>query len=852
MKIFLSHSSNDKAIVKKVYDELGAALCHYDAATFSPTGNVSEEIYKALSESTHFVFFASEASLNSQWVKGELERAFDGWMRGTPKRAMVFLLGTVEVHHLPPWMQRYIMREPPSYRHIICRIQSEIDKDNRGSHKVPPFYRQNELKQLETKLLVETSNMPGALLIHGPEGSGRKELINQVYERQFPAIASRKLLIRAPAFVTDKELYRDLVGLITLATPAEFAEIFAKYDSLDSAARVELLCSKILECTTGNQVLIIEGDYSLFTDEGDLPDWLINIIEKLAGNEYPKLAITGYRRPIVFPGQLLDKLIVQEVPALDGDNSKILFNWWLKSLDSPYSAELKNDVYEACTGSPKQLELGAKLLVAQGAGNIAKIRPHLLKTLEGLSRQLLEFLSKDNLCATILAFVANAGFITRSDLTQYLNDANIAPADSINSAISDCSSFGFLIEDDVCLRMPNYLIRGARAIGRDDIISEKLKKLWELQAKSARDVKLDEVTSISTLNEYSLSLLRQGKNIGPIFESIILPSQCLQVARARYEQEDYAETIELCEMAYTSRAALSTDGLIETLRYLGMAAARLGNDEEFSKAISRFSEVQDSPKAQRMTNFVQGFRKRLAGFYDEALSYLQAAHTKRGEFDIHVLRELAFVSLNVGDITNARRHIATALGRASSNHYVLEMAIRVELASAPAAIAQKTEQIEILLERLHSFDSSRDKIYWTIVSCEYHIVMDQTPLAESLLNRFSGIKSAVLDMIRARILMKKKQYPNAVDLLSKLFYMTKGLKVGQRQSTLPIISRALVEASAAVQVVDGIKWFEECRKYLPRQIARQLASEMLDMTNFTKQSIPNGSRALLNSAAGRS
>lgn len=72
MKIFLSHSSSDKDIIEKVFNELGAGICHYDVATFDPVGFVSEQITTALNESTHFVLFASAKALNSGWVQGEL------------------------------------------------------------------------------------------------------------------------------------------------------------------------------------------------------------------------------------------------------------------------------------------------------------------------------------------------------------------------------------------------------------------------------------------------------------------------------------------------------------------------------------------------------------------------------------------------------------------------------------------------------------------------------------------------------------------------------------------------------------------------------------------------------------
>lgn len=237
LKIFLSHTSVDKIIVKRVYDELGAALCHYDEATFDPTGSISKEIHSALNESSHFVLFASPTAIKSQWVQGELSLAFENWMRSGIRRAMVFLLDGAEMHDLPDWLQTYVMREPPTYRHIVCRIQSEIDKENRATSR-PPLYRPTELQRLETKIVVEAAAMPGAVFVHGPDGSGRKALINELYQRQFRGVAARKLYIGTTAYAGERELFRDLVGLTTIATPSEFAALFEAFDALDPKSKL--------------------------------------------------------------------------------------------------------------------------------------------------------------------------------------------------------------------------------------------------------------------------------------------------------------------------------------------------------------------------------------------------------------------------------------------------------------------------------------------------------------------------------------------------------------------------------------------------------------------------------------
>ncbi len=851
MKIFLSHSSTDKTIVKRIYEELGAALCHYDEATFDPTGSISREIQAALSESTHFVLFASPTALHSPWVQGELSRAFENWMRSGIRRAMVFLLDGAEVQDVPDWLRTYVMREPPTYRHILCRIQSEIDKEHRATAN-PPLYRPNELQRLETKILVEAPSMPGAIFVHGPDGSGRKALVNELYARQFRGVAARKLYISTSAYTGERELYRDLVGLTTIATPGEFAKIFDAFVALDAKAKLDALKNEIEECTQGNQCIIIEGDNSLLTEEGRIPEWLVNLLVSLSGKDYPRVAFTALRRPTHLPAIAIDKIIVQEVSELDRKDSIILFNWWLKELKGAFAEPLKDIVFAACAGSPRQLELGAKLLVQEGAGNTSKIKPHLLKTLEGLSRQLLAALSLKEPHATVLAFVANAGHITRSDLTQYAIDAGVCDSETMNEAIAECSSYGFLIEDEVCIRMPDYLVRGARALGRSGRVEDQMKSLLEQQGRRSASFPIDEVTTIAVLNEHCLASLRSGKNIGPVFESIILPSQCLQVARSMYEREKYRETYSLCERAYESRAALSSDGLIETLRYMALAAARLGEKDDFRAVLSHFSrDLDGSKKATRILHFLKGFNERLEGNYDAALIELNAAHRTKGEQDLHILRELAFINIHLDEIPTARGFINTALSRASSNHYVLELAVRVELIGDPATVAKRADQIESLLDKLQAFDTSPDRIYWIQAKCEYNLALNEPESAKQLLDNsaLANQKSPVLELLRARILMKKKSFVEASKILQKLFEKTTEQRTGQRKSILPIICRWLVEASGAIAPSTGADSFFKCQKYLPRRIAMMLAKQLVDTIAFTHTKLPEASMRTLQSAS---
>jgi len=264
MKIFLSHSSSDKDIVGQVFNQLGHGICHYDVATFDPTGFLPEQIYEALGESTHFIFFASASALNSGWVNAELKTLFINWMRSKTANVMVFLLRGGDLSSVPEWMRNYVITEHPSPTHIACRILSEYDKwicDERGN---PPFYRSDDLKSLEKQMAVEAAKMPSCILISGTDGSGRKELINQIFARLFRSVPNRKILIYSENFDSDIDLYKSLKAVFSLTTPRELNTAIDEYLSLSLDERLQTLSDLISKVCGGSQAIIIDAADSIF------------------------------------------------------------------------------------------------------------------------------------------------------------------------------------------------------------------------------------------------------------------------------------------------------------------------------------------------------------------------------------------------------------------------------------------------------------------------------------------------------------------------------------------------------------------------------------------------------------
>ena len=74
-KIFLSHSSKNKDYVRPIFEYFGGDRCIFDEMTFETGMQTLKEIFKGIDNADIFVFFISNDSLESPWVKKEIFQA---------------------------------------------------------------------------------------------------------------------------------------------------------------------------------------------------------------------------------------------------------------------------------------------------------------------------------------------------------------------------------------------------------------------------------------------------------------------------------------------------------------------------------------------------------------------------------------------------------------------------------------------------------------------------------------------------------------------------------------------------------------------------------------------------------
>ncbi|MDF0730184.1 TIR domain-containing protein [Pseudomonas entomophila] len=812
MKFFLSHSSSDKAIVSQVFEELGAAICHYDVGTFDNTSFLPEQIYEALNESTHFILFASKKALESDWVKGELRHAFSNWMKTQIRTAMVFLIDDGDRSQVPGWLQDYVIIEHPTAEHIKCRVMSVFDEWEKRNGNKPPFYRYNELLQLERHVTKDARNVPSALMLCGTDGYGRKQLLNELYDRRFSGASKRKLMCSLDEHESDVNLYRYILGMFGLISPRELSERTGQFLKCVNEDRFSLIAELVGEITKSGQTLLIDVGATGLDDTGKLASWLSGVARKLPRAAYPKLVIISARTPTYLTPDELNVILLQKIPPLAKEESSLLFDWWLQYLEVSDADEIVENFLDVVEGRPKSIEIAARSLATVERNQVMRLRSRITKDIQSQASSLLKDLEEQRTAKVALALISYCGTITEVDL---IGSLNAVPQFSgeIESALQLLVSYGFIIQDSIGIKLPGYLARPARDILNSAQYKVDIDKAIEYLIGVNRDIDLSEKTSASTIEEFCIANLRAGVHSIAGVESLILPSQCFRLARQYYDNTDYDQAYTLCETAYRGRIALTEDTALEVLRFKGLSAARLNRQKDLSEVLESFSYHPASSKAVRLHAFIKGFNLRLSGKFDEALKAIFEAYNNKGQGDIHILRELSFLSLAAGDVNEAERLIEKAFRQADNNIYIIQTLIRVSLSKGKSYVQHNEPYLLSLIDRLEKINGRSSLHSATLMRAELFYAIENYTAARSIM-REAGNNTAV-EILDLKIRIKEGRHDVARGELVKLKNIILTVQEGQRQTSLPEVCDLLVDAASRISLEEGVQELDRNVKWLP-------------------------------------
>ncbi|HCL3834061.1 TIR domain-containing protein [Pseudomonas aeruginosa] len=672
-KAFLSHSSKDKIYVKKVADELGSALCHYDERTFEPSGESAGEILEALDNSSVFVLFLSKNALDSPWVEKEIFYAKHLFFSGQIKEVSIFPLDETARDRLDSWLRPFVVQTLRSPSLAALRIRSQIDSEQH-SHPARFIGRDTPLSELKDRLTENSPNKTSAILLSGVNGIGKRRLAKRAYEDLFPFLPKHWIEIELGNYEGESVLYERLLELF--ATPTDWESARAKTDnflSLSQQERTAELSKLLYEIEASKQVIVLIFTHEGINAEGNLADWLLSAM-RTTKTSYPVLTVSSPRAPSPRALSSLTDIPYIKINSLEEKYARQLFELLCEDLNINAPEHIKQKVISLVGGHPGLLELSAKLIKQVGPErfNIEINSSEGKSALDEYVERAVSFIKPTTLEKIMILLIDELGGATPEDLIFCLSTSSNDSAE-LSRTLAKIIDFGLIEESGGELRTETHLSLVTRRWRNDkslrDALSQARRKLIEILDEA---LSLEGGSYIAIRGPIAAAIREDGEFQHALISKPLLAAQQLRVARRLYDERDLIPAAEKAKKAYENRLALSDDAEIEALRILGLSGARLRNDELKTFSYAELERI-NSEKAKKISSFIHGFEKRLSGNFKDAEQYLRAALNRGGSGDFHILRELAASLLEQGKPQEAEQYARGALRIAPTNPYVLDI-----------------------------------------------------------------------------------------------------------------------------------------------------------------------------------
>jgi hypothetical protein len=612
IKAFLSHSSADKDLVRRVAKQLGRNRIEYDEITFNENRNNEQEIRDAISRCSIFAWFGSASSIGSDWVRKELEIAREHELKdSTLFRIVAFIIDDTPYDHpgIPEWLksEKNLSRKkmPFPIERLIRMHLAELIED-RQIHRDPPYLtRIRELSEFSDLVDGVSLKVPKCAFISGWPNVGRSTFAKQAV-RSVDLIRHRHEL---PQIATEQDssvediIYKiDDIGIADVRVPEDFFGI-----ALDQ--KIEILSEQLNEIQSGGDILIIRDSHCLVSSERIIASWFISALQNIS-NEFSVLVITD-RAPLMGERMKLDNSFIHvQVSPLDSKERHQLFNRILRSREIQLDKQTKEKFLSSFNGYPGQVSFAVDLIEDFGVDG-ARAKSEVIHSYSDFrAKQFLHEITDDDNVKSLLVVLSEVPYIETNFLVNEILESGTQT--SIIERLIALGVVVFIGGEGEFIRISEL----ARPIMRQvvpSVLTEKLLIRMRRLAKKA----LSEDGYDQGFYAYAAGMLAETDG-AEIPRHRVAPTYIVSVIRRISSKPGRSKrVVELCKYL------LDFGGLDERLElttryFLCGAYARLHLDDDFYKEIVHVSYL-DKNTAQ----FLRAFKYRKEGKVEKAFESLQ-------------------------------------------------------------------------------------------------------------------------------------------------------------------------------------------------------------------------------------
>lgn len=655
MRIFISHSSNDKerycdAVARILSEKLGKESIVYDALTFEAGEKSLDEINRTLAITDLYVILLSATAVESDWVKYELSEAHKKLADKKLNRIYPLIIDSTlkfTDKRIPEWLKeynlKYIARPAKAAKLIIERAKDVNWSRHPGfQSRATIFVGRNELiNDFETR--IDDYNLPplNTFIVSGLPNIGRKSLARQCFIKgtiipqyyEFPTIS-----------LSYQESIEDFIIKLSdlgFTDSTDMGKLSVK--SLDD----KIQCASHLAKSISNlsEIVLIKDDGCIVDYRGNLSDWFKQVVasEELL-DRIVFVIITRHKTNYETVRNVPSASYIN-VPELSQSERKGLLRRLAEANNLDLVRADLEQISHHLTGYPAQVHYAIEVVKHSGFPYLARNYKLLSDYNEQEVSSLLAQYSDGPKVLEILALISKYDAISITMLYEILSST--PEYISCYEKLYQESLFELEGVNREYVRL-NEVVRNYISRSGAKILPEHRKKAQKL----FEGMFADDSGAWYDSNDFLLAIrenVTQGKQVNPDY---VIPSVYLKSMSDLYSNMQYENVIKLARLALANSENTDTRILYEIRYSLCSALAKLRHPDTLS-------EVQNLEYDDK--KFLTAFYYRQIGHNNRALSYLNDLLNKRHDMS-KAKREKVLVLKNL-------QQFEEATGLAKENYY---------------------------------------------------------------------------------------------------------------------------------------------------------------------------------------
>ena len=731
MRAFLSHSSSDKGYVEAVTDSLRPGLYELDAKTFDEGGLNADEIVKALNRCDLFCLFLSKAAIESRYVQFEIAFGRELIASGKISRILTICLDEEAFQEAQGYIKHYNMvRCPRSPESAARLIEGKLiaSKHSKAQSSHPFVGRESDLKILEKQANDLERPRIKALYISGNSGSGRRTVAKKFFQNQFPQVGVVPPRIELDSFKGYDDIYRAIISNLRPSIPiSELLSLAQKFEGLSPEGKASQIAREINGLLDDRETLHVIDSGGLLREDGSFQPEFDAVLNEVTDRPHPPLVFISTRMIPQTRRRASSDLAYLAVSALSREDTERLISGLLKDRDVKASSSQVEKLVDMADQHPFNVYRMVDL-ISSSSVDIFLGNPR--DFIEWKHKQTSEYLQSAKLNEIdfkILAIFSIAPELDFYSLTHTLD----FKSNEISESLQKLQDLHVLtINNDRISISPALRIASERD-PRTELKGNERTKIMQLLSESLA-VRVEEGDApITLLDSAILATLESGAPTTKLMEAFILPSHRVWLAKRHYDAKSWKESIRMAREAIEGKKRLSRSGTIAACRYLGLAAARINDQQTFEYGISQLRLSADDDWSKSNIHFLHGFNLRLQGNLSEAKNELSKSYDL-APGSRATSRELASVCLSLDTPLEAEGYAREAYENAQNNPYIIDILISCLIRNKKGKCVNDQEVIG-LLDKLEGLDEEVGRSFHSTRRAEIEYLYGDIRQAQTLI-----------------------------------------------------------------------------------------------------------------------